>query len=491
MEDVLAHRAAGALWWRAIQLGLVRALGAIRLLLLARLLSPEEFGLFAIAYAVLTVASSLTDMAVVPALVQRQQPSVRESDAGWTLGLLRAALLALALVVAAKPLTQLFQEPRAVGLLRGLALLPIAQSLASIGTVVLIRRLQFRSIALLQVSEALAQTIIAVGLASLVGAWALVAGALGGAALASALSYAVVPHRPRLLFNLAVVLPVFRFGGWLLLATALISITDVLLRSAIARELGASALGLFSMAASLTFLPLSAAGQLSRAVAFPLYTGIRGESALLRQTFLTFSSALAVVLLPVYALLIALAGRISADLLGEQWLGVAPVLRILSATCIVWLVAEAATPLFQGTGRPRLSAAVSVVQFVLVATLAGPLSERLGVAGAALTWLAAAAGSLITCICFLVWWFEGALSGLARRMSAITIAGAAAGFAALGVSSIVPGVGGIAVGLVSGLGLAVWLLRSIDRRFTLGLRDDLRRIISGHTTGAVSRMGFV
>jgi O-antigen/teichoic acid export membrane protein len=433
------------------RLALVGALDLARLIVLARILGPDDFGLFAIAVTAVALVTSLAALAAT---------TTPDGESTWTLGVARGAVLAGLLAASAGPVATLFHEPRATAVLRVLALLPLAQALTPPGAA--------RTFA-----GPAADTVIAITLAPFIGVWALVAGALGGAAAGAAASYADAAQRPRLVTRGARLRPAFGFGGWLVLAGAILAATDFLLRLAVARRHGAGSLGVFALAAGLAFLPVNAAAEALRTVGVPVYARLVADPAALRRGFRGLVTALAVALVPLYAVLAAAAPDLAADVLGPKWAGAAAVLRVLSVACILGLAADAAVPLFQGLGLPRLVAALALAQLVTVAALAGWLTAEYGLTGSALAWTGAALMSLFVSRALLRRML-GPAPETRHRVGAIVGAGAVAAVVTLAVQGVVNGLAGVVLGMMAGLAAAAGIIWQVDRFWRLQIGADLR-----------------
>jgi len=118
--------------WRSAQLAGVKLIFMLRLLILARLLSPEDFGLLAIAVTAVGFLLGVTDIGMIPALVQGRDIDEQQYDAAWTVGLTRALLVVGCVVIAAPLIARIFAEPRATDIIRVLAIRPLLDSAASI-----------------------------------------------------------------------------------------------------------------------------------------------------------------------------------------------------------------------------------------------------------------------------------------------------------------------------------------------------------------------
>lgn len=475
MSDTLASRAGSALVWRAVQLGGIKLIFLARLLVLARLLSPEDFGLFAICAVAVDFLLSLTNMGMIPALVQHPAPDRSHYDAAWTVSLVRALAIAATVFVSAPFIAGLFAEPRAVDLLRLLAFRPILQAAASIRVADLVRHLRFRSIASLRLWEGLANTILSIALAPWLGVWALVAGPLVGSTVYLVLSYVLAPHRPRLSFESTAVRPLVRFGRWIFVTGVVAVAGSSVLQLAISRRLGVVELGLYFLAASLAFLPGEVTSGLVGSVAFPIYARVRRDTTWSTRAFRSMLVGTAAIIVPTTILLLVLAPRVVQDVLGARWAGTEPLIRLLVCLNIIGLLGETIVPVLKGVGQPHRVAILEFVQSLILVVLVWDLAGRFGVIGAALAWIPAIAASQLLAVGFLRTILPHPFAGMGRAALAVTVAAGLGGISAAGLAWLVPGFPGLvtAVGLAAAAVVSVlWLM---DRRMKLGLAAGLAR----------------
>ncbi|MCB0316304.1 MAG: oligosaccharide flippase family protein, partial [Calditrichaeota bacterium] len=112
MSASTAQRAGSALFWKGLQHAGVKAIFFLRLLVLARLLTPDDFGLLAISMVALGILSQVTDFGLVPALVQRADVNEPHYHSAWTLGVLRAMAISAVVFLGAPLIAWAFEEPR-------------------------------------------------------------------------------------------------------------------------------------------------------------------------------------------------------------------------------------------------------------------------------------------------------------------------------------------------------------------------------------------
>ena len=444
--------------------------------MLAWLLTPDDFGLVAIAVTAIGFLLNVTDVGMIPALVQRPNATAEEYDVAWTVGVTRALVVGGVVLLAAPWIADLFAEPRVVPIIRVLVLRPLLEAAASIKVAALTRELNFRALAVIRLGEAIVNAVISVVLADALGVWALVWGVLAGSTTYLVASYLLAPHRPRLLFARSASRSLIRFGRWVFVTGLIVMAGGYVLRIVIARELGAAELGLYFLAGQLAFMPAEVASEVVGAVAFPLFARLQGDLEEARRVLRTTLIGVAALLFPICALLIVLAPVLVTDLLGARWQGTVPVIRTLALVSMIGLFGEVTGPLFQGLGQPSRVTVVEGVQSLLLIVFAGALTVRYGLAGAALAWLPTAIISQGVSYIFLRQRLPHALHGVGGQMILILIVSGVGGGVALWATSVMSGVGGLlGSGLLAG-SVVVALFWLLDRRLALGMGDTLSQI---------------
>jgi len=473
----LSASAAGAMRWRALQLGGVQAINFLRLLILAKLLAPEAFGLLAIAMVAIGLFMRISDVGMIPALVQREHVTLAQRDGAWTVGLLRAALVAAVLFFAAPGVAILFNEPLAAPIIQALALRPLVDAAASIGIARLTRELRFRELAIVYLPGAVVDLCVAVALAPTLGVWALVAGALAGSATTVILSYVLAPHRPRLSLRWSEIAPLVDYGRWVLAAGIVALAGTLLTQLAISRMLGSAALGLFFLAVKMAYLPLEAASAVIAAVAFPMFSRLKDDMRRTTEAFAGLLGGMFLLLLPFYVLVFVLAPLLE-QALGERWVGTAPIVQVLAVVAgITSILGELCTPLLMGRGRADQAFHLEWVQTGGVLLVLWPCLLWFGLLGAPIAWVVGNALSMLLAFFMVRRLLPGALAAATPRMAAALAAGLVAGAAAWGLSLGLEGLLGLCLAGLAGVAVAVTVLWILNRPLGLELGQVLALVM--------------
>ena len=467
-------RAAGnAMVWKLVQMGGVKVVYMIRLLVLAILLTPADFGLVAIATSATGFLLGLTNVGLLPAVVQAKDMDDEKYDTAWTFDVTRSFIVATLTIVFAPLIAEIFAEPLAVPIIQALALRPLLESLMSIRVAALNRNLTFRPLAYLRIVEAIFNTGTSIALAKFIGVWALVFGPIVGALAMVVASYILAPYRPRISFNWKAVKPLMTFGGWIL-ATSLIAMAgNYGMRIAISRQLGADGLGLYFIAVQLAYLPSEVASEAVGAVAFPLFARLQNSVTQATRAFRALFSGLAAFLYPVCALLIVLAPTLIHDILGPEWAGTEDVIRILSLVVLIGIFGEVAVSVFKGFGQPYKITLLEVIKSTATISLVWFLTSRFGLAGAALAWVPAVLLSQILCIKFLQDILGHPFHKLTKPFLAIFTATVLSAGIAFTVNHFISGLTGFIIAAFISAVCVILFLGLSDRYFELGFARDL------------------
>jgi len=382
-ED-LRQRLVRAGFWSFALHTLQSAAVFLRIVILAMLLPPEEFGLFGITMLTFILLETFTKTGFHEALVQKDQDVSSHLDAAWTVLALRGLMLALLTLVLAPVISSFFNSPEATTLLRVTALAFVFLGMRNIGVLAFLRELKFHKEFIYRSIASLTDltVAIAVGIA-LRSAWALVLGFLAGCFVQLVLSYAVHPYRPRIRFSLKKSQDLFRFGSWILFIGAVTFAGMHGSAVVVGKVLGTAALGLFQVARRIPEMTVDKITVTLGEVSFPAYAQIQNSREDLREAYGRIAGVSAALTFPA-AVGIAVTGSVFvAAFLGRQWEPMIPALVILSLASLVRSAAFTGRSFFLGGGKPYLAFQMQAMRAMVLIVSVYPLTLRWGIAGAA------------------------------------------------------------------------------------------------------------
>ena len=299
-------------------------------IVLARLLSPHDYGLAAMALVVASFIIPFADLGLGAALVQRR--SIDEADrstAFWVS--VGSGLLITVVMILVSPFIADFYRNSAVGPL--IAVISLSFFLTSLGAThrsLLVRSMDFRNLELRYVIASLVSGIVAIVVAAKgFGAWAFVSQELVLAVTSTVLVWIVVPWRPSFVIHRRSLRELGGFGGRALGGAFFVTLNRNTDNVLIGRYLGSTPLGLYSFSYNLMLTPLSRVVAPLQQVAFPAFSRLQDDPKKLASWWLRSNRLLAAVCVPPLIGIIITAQDSVPLVFGDQWLPAVPIIQVL------------------------------------------------------------------------------------------------------------------------------------------------------------------
>ncbi len=358
--------------------------------LLARLLTPTDFGLVALALVVVGFAQMVVDLGLGPAIVQHERLTDRHVRVSFTASTLIGLSVAVALLLAAPLFAPLLRSPSVPGVLRWLSLLFVFSGLGATARALLGRRLDFRGVFFTNlISYGVGYALVAVTLALLgFGVWSLVFGALVQALLDAAVSIGLVRHPLRPLLAGREIRDLLGFGLGVIANRSVVYASMNGDNFVVGSWLGAHFLGLYSRAFQLMMLPLMHLGSITWSILFAAYSQLRADRDRARRAYLKGVQLTALVIAPLMAGMAVAGPHLIVGLYGPQWAAATLPFQILCGVGLFRGVYEMTGALTHAFGkvyaefRRQALYAVLVVAAALVGSRWGIAGVAVGMAGA-------------------------------------------------------------------------------------------------------------
>lgn len=370
-NGTLATKAAKGVAWNYFSFGLGKGLVLVTTAVLARLLTPEQFGVVGFATLAVSYLSVLKDLGLGAALIQRQDDVEEAADTVFTLNLLLGGILTLLAFLIAPLIASYFREPQVTALLQVLAFSFVINAVGAIHTVRLQRQLDFRRKALPDIGRSLIKGIVSIGLALAgFGVWSLIVGQMASSVAGVVLSWWMFPWRPKLRLATNLVRQMLNFGLSVIGTDGLTILNDTLDYLIVGRVLGSVALGIYTLAYRLPELLVFNLLWVLSAVIYPAYSSVQRETAVLEQAFWTTTRYIELVVMPLCLGLIIAADPLIRVFFGTQWLEAIPVMRLLAFYALVRSVGYHIGDVYKAMGRPDILLKLGIGSlFVLLPSL--------------------------------------------------------------------------------------------------------------------------
>jgi O-antigen/teichoic acid export membrane protein len=380
------HRLANSLFWTAWSRGILQGLSLLSTLVVARLLSPRDYAIMALATLCISVLISIVGLGMGSAIIQYRDLDRSQLNSCFWLTIGASVIGYLLLYGLAPAIATWFEQPSLTGVVRVSALiLPLAAA-RTVPDALLRKDLALDKVAQVEMAAA-AFAIPLVFLLALAGAgvWALVAGLLGASLIQTVMTLRLAPWVAG--FRLSRLRPggVLSFGlagVGTQLCWQLYDQADTII---LAKMVGAPALGLYALAKQLATMPVEKISGIATLITSPVMAQLQSDLPELRNHFLRAIRLTGWLTVPLTVAIAAAAQDFVSLALGPKWLTLAPILQALSAYVALRSLAVLLPPALLARHRAGLLLRYNAVLLVTMplafyvgSTLAGPV----GVAGA-------------------------------------------------------------------------------------------------------------
>lgn len=333
----LTRRAARATWWSALEIAARYGVQLTVMILLARLLTPADFGLIAMLLVFTAVAALLVDGGFSTALVQKQRTSADDETTVFISGIVVACAVAAILWFAAPLIAAFYAQPPLVGLTRLLLFVLPLGALAAVPDALLTQQLDFRSRAAAEVVASLCSGVAAVLLAWRgFGVWSLAWQAIVAIGMRALLLWILSGWRPRGRFRTASFRSLFGFGGYMLMAN-LLNVISVRLQSLlIGKFFDARALGFYTLAQNTQQAPAQFMSGVLNRVGLPVFSTVADQPAKLVGALRLSLRVAIFVFVPCMVGIAVVARTLITVVYGSRWASAAPLLSILAIAGTFW-----------------------------------------------------------------------------------------------------------------------------------------------------------
>jgi O-antigen/teichoic acid export membrane protein len=372
-----------------------RVLILVSTAILARLLSPKDFGLVSIALIAIALLETFSDLGVAQALIVAPDDELPErASTAFFFSVLLGLLLTVVTAATGPAAAAFFHQPALVGLLPVLGLNFLITSLGTTHYALAQKRIDFRSRTIAEFADVVLRGATSVGLAIAgFGAWSLVLGYLVGTAALTTALWTLIPWRPSLRAPRRHLGSLLRFGGALTVTDILGAVFSNVDYLVVGRVLGASALGLYTLGFRLPELLILNLSHVAAEVLFPAFATVDRRE--LGRAFLVSLRYLLLLGLPITAAIVVVARPFILAAFGAKWEHSVPVMQVLAVYALAGLVGIPAGTAYKSVGRVGVLIALSVPRALVLFPALALLADR-GIV--AVAWCMTGSAALIAVI---------------------------------------------------------------------------------------------
>lgn len=354
------------LFWKVLENGGAQGVQFVIAILLARLLTPSEYGVVGIIMIFITIANVFVQNGFSTALIQKKQADQVDFSSVCWFELALALGLYGVLWLAAGPIAEFYEIPVLKPIVRVLAFVLFPGAVISVQTAYVSRNLEFKGLFLSTLAASLVSGAISIWMAySGWGVWAMVGQQLSYYLALMGALFAAVSWKPRLCLSMRQIGEMFSFGWKLLCASLLDTIFNNLYGLLIGKIYNEELLGSYNRGEQFPKLIASNLGAAIQAVLLPAFSAKQEDLAQVRQMVRRAVRLSSFVVLPMLMGLFGVADTLVLALLGEDWLICVPFLRIMCVSYCFWPIHITNLQAINALGRSDVFLKLEIVKKIL------------------------------------------------------------------------------------------------------------------------------
>lgn len=364
-ENLKAKTAKGVGWGFAdniLGLGITAAANII----LARILSPADFGIIGMTAIFMTLSTSLVDSGFTGALTRKKDAVKADFDTVFYFNLAVSCLLYAVLFFCSPFIARFFKEPILVPVIRILGISLVINAFGIVQKIILLRRIDFRTQAWISLVSSFAAAVAAVVMAFYgFGVWSLVVLQVGKLAVNTILLWSVSKWYPGLCFSRKSFRDMFSFGGRLLITSIISAIWSEMYSFIIGKMYSSSVLGQYSRADKVKNMVTSNVSSVMQKVSYPVLASIQDEGE--RQINVYRKILKTTVLISFTAVfgVWAVAGPFILTFFGDQWLPAVGYLRIMCFSGLFLPLMMCSANVINADGRSDITLVLEILKTVM------------------------------------------------------------------------------------------------------------------------------
>lgn len=378
-------------FWTAFENIVFMLLGVIQLYVTSKLLTPEDFGVYAVALFFSSLGTTAFSMGLGPALIHKKGDISEYIDVSWTANIGIASIASIILILLSPLICGwYFHNTTAVWPAIVIILNVVLSAGTSPTSIYSQREIKLKKYFYMRVVPKIVSfTLLMICAYVTRSFWALIIALLSEYLVRFIYSYYLFPYKPKFVFNKTKFMELYSFGGWLQLKNVMAWLVSNLDVAVVGNLLGPQKLGYFNRSQSLSGYPRSFVDGVINSVAFPLYSKtINGGG----NVQVVIDNILNIILLALssFAVIIILYAKDVVDLvLGVQWTDMAESFKWLFIAYLMTSLIQSFNPVLRAFGNTRQEFTFYIVKIVVLLTCLYPLTYYFGLMGTSLAMIAA------------------------------------------------------------------------------------------------------
>lgn len=340
-------------------------------LVLARLLTPEEYGLIGIITIFIAVFNSIVDSGFSNALIRKNDAKEIDYNTVFISNLVLSVVLFGVLYISATAISSFFNQPQLIPLLRVMGSIVIINAFAIIQRTILVKKVDFKTQTKVSLISSITSGVLGIGMAvGGLGVWSLVGQQISRQFLNSAFLWIYSRWYPKLQFSIQSFKELFTFGWKLLVSSLIDTVWREVYQVVIGKCYSPVALGQYTRAHQFASICSSNLTTVVQRVSFPVLSSVQDDKERLKNGYKRIIKVAMLVTFVLMLGLTAVAKPLVLSLIGEQWLPCVPFLQIISLQMMLYPLHSLNLNMLQVQGRSDLFLKLEIIKKIIAI---GPL----------------------------------------------------------------------------------------------------------------------
>ncbi|MGA2910739.1 MAG: oligosaccharide flippase family protein [Candidatus Microgenomates bacterium] len=372
----------GISWMTALE-GLTKAVAVLKIAVLARILTPSQFGSYGIALLVLGFLEVITETGINVFLIQEKDEIQKYLNSAWVVSIIRGTLVSLLIFLSAPLVIHFFNTPQVITLLYLIAAVAFIRGFINPMEVTFQKELKFMKQFLFQGLLYLIDAGVAISLGIITHSEsAMIISMIVAATVEVILSFAIFKDRPRLNLDKEKFLKVIHSGKWVTGAGIFAYIFQNIDNVTVGKVLGTTSLGFYQQSYSISTLPVSGVSDIFSVVMFPVFVKISDDAKILKKAFIRAFGAIFFLAIVFGVVILGFAHPIILVFLGPKWLSIEPVLKVLAVFGVLKSILNSTYSLFLSLKMQKTVMLSELFGIVGMGLVIYPLVLKYGIVGA-------------------------------------------------------------------------------------------------------------
>ena len=363
MKDSLKERTISGMLWTAVQRFGRMGIMFVGNLVLARLLSPEDFGYIGMLMVFIAIANTFVDSGFGAALIQRKEPTQTDYSTIFYWNLIVAFFFCGVFYISAPWIAAFYRLPDLVPILRVQSLVLILNAFSIIQLNQLTKQLEFKILAKVNLVAALGGVVLGILTAYMGwGVWSLVVMNLSNAFLLNVVVWYATKWKPMWCFSWQSFKSLFGYGSLILVSSLIETIYTNIQLLIVGRVFSAKTLGYFTQAKKMEEVPVSGLSQVVNQVTFSVYSQVQDDKQRLVNGLRKSIQAITFLNFPLMVLLIVIAPGLFRFLFTDKWDEAVPIFQMLCVAEMLFTINTTNVSAIKAIGRSDINLYANVLK---------------------------------------------------------------------------------------------------------------------------------